>query len=83
MLCVHVVCGWVQQALSEEGKHSIGFFLAPWADNAENEHAVKEETKATIRCYPFAHNQPGCVDGKKCFYSGQPATHMALFARAF
>jgi hypothetical protein len=21
--------------------------------------------------------------GKKCFYSGQPATHMALFARAF
>ena len=24
-----------------------------------------------------------CLAGKKCFYSGEPATHMALFARAF
>ena len=25
----------------------------------------------------------GAVTGKKCFYSGDDATHMALFARAF
>ena len=47
--------------------------------NSEN---FQQETKATIRCYPFEHNQSPPKD-KKCFYSGEPATHMALFARAF
>ncbi|EKX48097.1 prolyl-tRNA synthetase, partial [Guillardia theta CCMP2712] len=60
-----------------------GFFLVPWKDDAVNEETIKTETKATIRCFPFAHNGPGAVNGKKCFYSGKDATHMALFARAF
>ena len=42
---------------------------------------VKKETKATIRCFPL--DQQHRVEGKVCFMTGRPATHMALFARAF
>ena len=58
-----------------------GWYLVPWRDDAEAEAAIKAETKATIRCYPLdAQDQ---IDGRRCFYSGEPATHMALFARAY
>lgn len=60
-----------------------GFYLAAWKCNADNEKAIKDDCKATIRCYPFEHNQQPPADGMKCFYSGEQATHMALFARAF
>jgi prolyl-tRNA synthetase len=60
-----------------------GLYLVPWKCDAENEDNIKTECKATIRCYPLDANQPGMVDGKKCFYSGEDATHMALFGRAF
>lgn len=58
-----------------------GFFLVPWKDDAENEAQIKAETKATIRCYPL--DSQGDAQGKSCFYSGHPATHMAIFARAY
>jgi prolyl-tRNA synthetase len=58
-----------------------GFFLVPWCDDAAAEARIKEETRATIRCYPLA-GQEECA-GKVCFYSGKPATHMAIFARAY
>lgn len=60
-----------------------GLYLVPWKCDAENEDKIKEECKATIRCYPLADNEDGMVDGKKCFYSGDDATHMALIGRAF
>lgn len=60
-----------------------GLYLVPWKCDAENEDKIKEECKATIRCYPLEHNTVGAADGKTCFYSGEPATHMALFGRAF
>ncbi len=60
-----------------------GLYLVPWKCDAENEDKIKEECKATIRCYPLEHNEEGMVEGKTCFYSGEPATHMALFGRAF
>ena len=63
--------------LAENG----GWYLAPWKDDAENEARVKEETRATIRCYPL-DNQDN-VSEMRCFYSGEPATHVALFARAY
>ncbi|MSQ03047.1 MAG: proline--tRNA ligase [Myxococcales bacterium] len=56
-----------------------GFFLANWCDDAAAEATIKEETRATIRCYPLDQQTP---DGP-CFYSGRPATHLALFARAY
>ena len=60
-----------------------GLYLVPWKCNAENEKKIKEECKATIRCYPISTNEAGMAEGKECFYSGEPATHMALFGRAF
>jgi len=61
----------------------VGLFLVPWKCDAENEDKIKDECKATIRCYPLDMNQMGMAEGKKCFYSGEDATHMALFGRAF
>jgi prolyl-tRNA synthetase len=58
-----------------------GFFLAPWKDNAENEVKIKEDCKATIRCFPM-DSQHEAID-KKCFYSGEDADKIALFARAY
>lgn len=68
----------------EAGEYlGAGLFLVPWKCNAENEEKIKEECKATIRCYPIANNHEGATEGMSCFYSGEPATHMALFGRAF
>lgn len=60
-----------------------GLYLVPWKCDAANEEKVKEDCKATIRCYPIDVNKAGMAEGKKCFYSGEDATHMALFGRAF
>lgn len=60
-----------------------GLYLVPWKCDADNEDKIKTECKATIRCYPLAANSEGKHKGKKCFYSGEEATHMALFGRAF
>ena len=60
-----------------------GLFLVPWKCDAENEDKIKTECRATIRCYPLDVNNQGMHEGKKCFYSGEDATHMALFGRAF
>jgi prolyl-tRNA synthetase len=50
-----------------------------WAGSNDDERKVKEETGATIRCFPF--EQP---DAKgKCLFTGQPAERIALFARAY
>ena len=56
-----------------------GFFVVNWCDDAANEAAIKEETRATIRCYPLDGQSPA----GPCFYSGRPATHVAVFARAY
>ncbi len=52
--------------------------LAYFADTIENEKKIKELTGATARCI----KQAGIKD-KKCFFSGQPATHLVYFARAY
>jgi prolyl-tRNA synthetase len=56
-----------------------GFALVWWAGDNEDEVRVKEETKATIRCFPF--DQPGGTG--ICFYTGKPATRVAIFGRAY
>lgn len=76
----------LKQALSNDasggvGDENTGFFLAPWKCDADNEKTIKEETKATLRCYPLDCQEE--ANGKTCFYSGEPATHMAIFARAY
>lgn len=61
----------------------VGMFLVPWKCDEANEDKIKEECKATIRCYPLEENGAEIWKGQKCFYSGDDATHMALFGRAF
>lgn len=63
-----------------DGIKDGGFFIAPWKDDSANEDTIKADCRATIRCYPT--EQPS-LDGEVCFYSGEPATHWALFARAY
>lgn len=56
-----------------------GFVSAHWDGTMETEQAIKEETKATIRCIPLdVAEEPG-----KCVYSGKPSSRRVLFARAY
>ena len=65
----------MQQILDNEG----GFILAHWDGTAETEAAIKEETKATIRCIPLnAEPEEGV-----CIYSGKPSKQRVVFARAY
>ncbi len=56
-----------------------GFARVWWAGDNADEQRLKEETKATLRCYPL--EQP--VEPGVCFYTGRPATRQAIFARAY
>jgi prolyl-tRNA synthetase len=69
--------------LMADPAHAPGFYLVPWRDNAEAEEFIKTDSKATIRCFPFEHNSSPPDASVRCFYSKEPATHFAIFARAF
>ena len=56
-----------------------GFCRAWWDGSSEDEDRIKEETKATIRCFPL--EQP--EGSGTCFYTGRPAERVALFGRAY
>ncbi|MGA0555107.1 proline--tRNA ligase [Larkinella sp. VNQ87] len=56
-----------------------GFLLAHWDGTSETEDAIKEETKATIRCIPFDTEPEEGV----CIYSGKPSKQRVIFARAY
>ncbi|MFZ1553387.1 MAG: proline--tRNA ligase [Anaerolineae bacterium] len=56
-----------------------GFCRAWWDGSSEDEDRIKEETKATIRCFPL--EQP--EGSGTCFYPGRPAARVALFGRAY
>ncbi len=64
-----------KKVLDEKG----GFLLAHWDGTAETEAAIKEETKATIRCIPL--NAP--AEEGRCVYSGKPSAKRVLFGRAY
>ena len=56
-----------------------GFILAHWDGTPETEEAIKQETKATIRCVPLdAAPQQGV-----CVYSGKPSKGRVVFARSY
>ncbi|TAD89195.1 MAG: proline--tRNA ligase, partial [Bacteroidetes bacterium] len=56
-----------------------GFVSAHWDGTAQTEDAIKELTKATIRCIPLNALQEDGV----CIHSGKPSTQRVLFARAY
>ncbi len=69
----------VQDYASFKEAVKVGFARAWWAGNNEDELRIKEETKATIRCFPL--EQP---EGKgRCFYTGREANQLAIFSRAY
>jgi prolyl-tRNA synthetase, family I len=63
------------KVLEEKG----GFVSAFWDGTEEAEAAIKEKTKATIRCIPL--NNP--KEEGKCVLTGKPATQRVLFAQAY
>jgi len=56
-----------------------GFIYAYWCGLGECEAAIKEDTKATIRCIPF--DQEETIG--RCIYCGKEAREKAVFARAY
>ena len=56
-----------------------GFARVWWDGTTEDELRIKEETRATIRCFPL--DQP--EDTGACFYTGQEAKRIAIFGRAY
>jgi prolyl-tRNA synthetase len=50
-----------------------------WAGSDDQEKQIKEETQATLRCFPF--DQP--AGPHTCFMTGQPAAEVALFAKSY
>jgi prolyl-tRNA synthetase len=56
-----------------------GFFQMHWCGNAECETKVKEETKATIRCIPFAQIK----ESGKCIYCSGASAGRVIFARNY
>ena len=64
-----------QRVLDEKG----GFVSAHWDGTAETEEAIKEKSKATIRCIPLNNLK----EEGKCILTGKPSSERVLFARAY
>ncbi len=56
-----------------------GFVRCGWDGTDETEAKVKEETKATIRCIPMDEKPKDLL----CVYSGNPAKHEVIYAKAY
>lgn len=56
-----------------------GFIRCGWDGDSRTEAAIQDDTKATIRCIPF-DEQP---EGLSCIYTGKPAQHEVIFAKAY
>jgi prolyl-tRNA synthetase len=64
-----------EKTLNEKG----GFVSAHWDGTPETEEAIKEKTKATIRCIPFNNPQ----EEGRCILTGKPSRERVLFAIAY
>jgi len=64
-----------EKVLQEKG----GFISAHWDGTAETEEAIKEKTKATIRCIPLNNPQ----EEGRCILTGKPSKERVLFAVAY
>lgn len=72
----HRVDTWAEfEAALEKG----GFIYAHWDGTPETEQAIKEKTKATIRCIPLDNPQ----ESGACILTGKPSKERVVFARAY
>lgn len=69
----------VQTMADFQAAVQTGFARVWWAGDNQDEAQIKEETKATIRCFPL--DQRG--DSGVCFFTGKPASRQAVFGRAY
>jgi prolyl-tRNA synthetase len=73
----------------DEFKKAIesGFAFAHWCGSGECEAAIKEETRATMRCIPLDPDavlgQDSAAGSGTCVHCGKPAKARAIFARAY
>ncbi|KAI8008421.1 hypothetical protein LOK49_LG07G00357 [Camellia lanceoleosa] len=65
----------LKDAISQ-GKWARG----PWSASDKDELRVKEETGATIRCFPFEQPEGR---SKACLMTGNPAEEVAIFAKSY
>ncbi|CAN7039357.1 hypothetical protein IGI04_005734 [Brassica rapa subsp. trilocularis] len=63
------------KAAISSGKWARG----PWSASDSDEQRVKEETGATIRCFPFEQT----LGSKTCLMTGNPAEEVAIFAKSY
>lgn len=63
------------KVLDEKG----GFVSAHWDGTTETEIAIKDATKATIRCIPL----DSVEEQGKCIFTGKPSSRRVLFARNY
>ena len=56
-----------------------GFIAAHWDGTAATEEAIKQATKATIRCIPYTAKE----EEGSCVFSGNKSTKRVLFAKAY
>ena len=64
-----------QERVESEG----GFYQMHWCGSGKCEAQVKEETKATIRCIPFAQIK----ESGSCIYCKSPSQGRVIFARSY
>ena len=64
-----------RRVLDEKG----GFVAAHWDGTVETEVAIKEATKATIRCIPLDVE----AEEGTCIFTGKPSHRRVLFARSY
>ena len=57
---------------------SGGFVEAFFAGGREEEKKIKEETGATVRCFPLGREETGT-----CFYTGKKGARLAVFAKSY
>lgn len=55
-----------------------GFIKAYFAGGVADEKKIKEETGATVRCFPLDDDSTG-----KCFYTGKENARLAIFAKSY
>lgn len=55
-----------------------GFIEAFFAGGRDDEKKIKEETGATVRCFPLERQETG-----RCFYTGKEGAKLAVFAKAY
>lgn len=64
-----------EEILSTKG----GFIEAHWDGTSATELAIKEKTKATLRCIPI----DGELEEGKCVYSGEKSKQRVIFAKSY